>query len=249
MEAALIPLRGDRPAVISMAGGHVYVSVHDAAFMTEKQRWKQRLAAVHPDRTGKSAFKFNTLHTRYEAWLNQQRWWYGSHNLPLPGTSEVPDLSTLRKPRVKVDYYIDGYVKSVKTEAPQKVAVKSKSRSSIIVVKAPQKRNSRGPYVTRTEVQVRAALDAAKTQNEACQLLGIGSDTLQRLVREYGLLTCHQRRQEQRLEEIKVVLRSSATLSEAAVKLDMLYESLSRRLKADGVKWRELINKNFSEGV
>lgn len=91
---------GDRPATLQVDGWTVYVSIRDAAYMAELRRWKQRLAAVHPDRGG-TARKFRMVMGARIRWQCQEAKWYADLGLLPPDGFKHSEQRAARKQRLK----------------------------------------------------------------------------------------------------------------------------------------------------
>jgi hypothetical protein len=83
----LIPRLSNRPAVLTRDGWAVYVSVHDAWFLAEWRRQKQRLAEAHPDKGG-SSWRYRTATGRVNRWLQQEQVFYRQLGLEPPRWGE-----------------------------------------------------------------------------------------------------------------------------------------------------------------
>jgi GNAT superfamily N-acetyltransferase len=64
----------------------VCIAVHDAEYLRLKSEWKQKVAAVHPDRTGGS-FAFRQVQAQRDRWERLEQAWYAKHGLTPPETS------------------------------------------------------------------------------------------------------------------------------------------------------------------
>ena len=98
----LIPVLPHRPAVLPHAGGIIFLSVHDAAYLREQASWKRQLMAAHPDRqwprtrtyrggtTGQQRYgsieRFAKTLKAYKLWHAQENAWYGALGLTPPRT-------------------------------------------------------------------------------------------------------------------------------------------------------------------
>jgi transposase-like protein len=79
----LIPTREGRPAVVTVGGTVVHVSVHDAYHLRMRQEAKQRLAAAHPD-AGGTARAFRRASEAHDRWLAREKAWYASVGIEPP---------------------------------------------------------------------------------------------------------------------------------------------------------------------
>lgn len=86
---SLIPVRGDRPAIVPWQGGRVFVSVHDAEHLRQRAAWKRELAAAHPD-AGGSNLRFDRVRRQRERWDESERAWYAQYGLVPPPVGEPP---------------------------------------------------------------------------------------------------------------------------------------------------------------
>lgn len=98
---------GDRPIFVRVDGWDVAVSIHDAAHLDERKKWRQRLAAAHPDATGKTASEFLAVKRRFDAWLNAERAWYRHIKL------EPPDYQDIRPTSSRKTYLDESVVDAV----------------------------------------------------------------------------------------------------------------------------------------
>lgn len=86
---SLIPVRGDRPAVVPWQGGRVFVSVHDAEHLRQRAAWKKALAEAHPD-AGGTSLRFDRVRRQRERWEAAEREWYAQYGLVPPPVGEKP---------------------------------------------------------------------------------------------------------------------------------------------------------------
>lgn len=85
-EGALIPTSPGRPSVImTEAGVHVYVGVHDAAFRTEVRKLYQQMCKMHPDRKPRHGlWGFPETRSLLGQFLARERYWYSLVGLEPP---------------------------------------------------------------------------------------------------------------------------------------------------------------------
>ena len=77
---------GKRPSHASVDGWVCFVGLHDRLYRAERAKWRQRLAAAHPDRTGaRSAWRFLGVARRFKTWQAQEAKWYARLSLGPPG--------------------------------------------------------------------------------------------------------------------------------------------------------------------
>lgn len=87
--AALVP--GDRPAVLWIKGGVVYVAVHDVYYWKRRKEFRQRIFDLHPDRAGcLSRSQWATLQRDYDTWLREEKRWYAAIGLDVPRGERRP---------------------------------------------------------------------------------------------------------------------------------------------------------------
>lgn len=86
---SLIPVRGDRPAIVPWQGGRVFVSVHDAEHLRQRAAWKKALAEAHPD-AGGTTLRFDRVRRQRERWEAAEREWYAQYGLVPPPVGEKP---------------------------------------------------------------------------------------------------------------------------------------------------------------
>ena len=105
---ALIPLLPHRPAVLPHAGGTIFLSVHDAAYLREQASWKRQLMEAHPDRRdGRSrrGGRVRKVIAGYRAWQAEERAWYATVGLMPPDRGvavEAPVVRVETVPRKKL---------------------------------------------------------------------------------------------------------------------------------------------------
>ena len=80
---SLIPRPANRPATLKIDDWIVYVSVHDAWFLAEWRRHKQRLKAAHPD-AGGTAASFQRAQGQCRRWLREEAVFYKELGLKPP---------------------------------------------------------------------------------------------------------------------------------------------------------------------
>lgn len=96
----LIPQKDGRPAVMVVDGWTVFVSIRDAAYEAEMKRWRQRLAAVHPDRGG-SAWKFRKVMGQRIRWQCEEARWYARLGLLPPDGFRHAEVQVERTKRLR----------------------------------------------------------------------------------------------------------------------------------------------------
>lgn len=87
-----------RPSAITRDGWTVLIGVHDEYFRREVRRWRQRLAAAHPD-AGGSHRAYLRVTAQRDRWLARESAWYAEHGVPLPSLDREahPAPATLRR--------------------------------------------------------------------------------------------------------------------------------------------------------
>lgn len=85
----LIRVYATRPAIVEHGGGRVFISVHDATYLSARAAWRQKLAHAHPDDYyGRGTVTlFRATHKRYLAWKALERAWYAHYGLVPPSPS------------------------------------------------------------------------------------------------------------------------------------------------------------------
>jgi hypothetical protein len=87
--AALVP--GDRPAVLWIKGGVVYVAVHDVYYWKRRKAFRQRIFELHPDRAGSvNRSQWASLQREYDTWLREEKRWYSALGLDVPRGEQRP---------------------------------------------------------------------------------------------------------------------------------------------------------------
>lgn len=93
MGSALIPAFPGRPAVVRKDDWVVYVSVHDAWHLKERQRRKARIIASHPD-SGGTRQKFLTAMEHWRGFVAEETLWYQTHDLTPPSSLKLPVIAS-----------------------------------------------------------------------------------------------------------------------------------------------------------
>lgn len=118
----IVPRIGDRPAGVTVDGWFIHLPIHDDYYLTERDRWKKKLAAAHPDSPTGSDHKYRLVRERYDAWQNREKKWYRAKGLEPPEhgarRSRAPKLrgalddhlSVETLPRIVMARLLDGRV-------------------------------------------------------------------------------------------------------------------------------------------
>lgn len=87
-----IPVYEGRPPFVTVHGGVVCISQHDAAYKARRDALKKQLAAAHPDRGG-SEKKFHSLSKYFKKWQLSEEKWYAHYGLTPPRHGELKLIS------------------------------------------------------------------------------------------------------------------------------------------------------------
>jgi hypothetical protein len=77
----------DRPAVLHVDGGTIYLHIHDAEYMRLRSHYRARLLATHPDHGGTRA-QFQSILRARQSWQAREVLWYARLGLLPPDGAE-----------------------------------------------------------------------------------------------------------------------------------------------------------------